>query len=486
MSTLIEGKDLAYTYPGKNKKVIDHINFQIEKGEFLAISGPNDGGKSTLCRLLTGVIPHSLGGTVWGSLSHGGIDIFNASLADLIPHMGIVLDDPDSQLFTQSVDDEICFALENLCRPPEEIEKALTWVKKITAIEDLGERKPTELSGGQKQKVVIAAALAPRPQVLILDEPCSQLDPKYTRDIFCLLQKLKEEYGITIILVSHNSPMIAQFADRLMIMEEGKIAANGKPQEIFSDPPLMERFSLAAVEDCTIVTEPAKETKQTPLLKIENLSFTYPSGTRALTNINMIINRGDYLALIGHNGSGKSTLLGCLLNILKPQEGQITLLNRPLKDYHLADLAPLIGYVQQNPDRQLFSYTLREEAGFGPSNLGISEDELSERVDLALSELELTHLKEEYPPALSRGNRSRTVLASVLTMEPGIFILDEPTGSQDNRGKTLMLELTRALNEKGHTIILVTHNSSHVSQYAKRVIVLEKGSLIEDSLIVKK
>ncbi|MDC7240301.1 MAG: ATP-binding cassette domain-containing protein [Spirochaetales bacterium] len=217
------------------------------------------------------------------------------------------------------------------------------------------------------------------------------------------------------------------------------------------------------------------------IIDIKNMSYVYPSGQRALRSIDINIGEGEFVAVIGQNGAGKSTLMKTMTGLLKPTEGEVCIEGKGSDEYTMARLSTRVGYVLQNPDRQLFSNTVREEIAFGPRNLGVTGEELEKRVDETMKSVGIGHLAEEYPPSLSKGDRARVAIASVMAMNTKILILDEPTGGQDFEGRYQIMDIVRELNRQGYTIIIVTHAMSLVAEYAGRVIVLCEGEVLIDS-----
>lgn len=244
MAALIGVRGFGYSYPRREEKVLRDLSFSVEEGEFLAIMGRNGAGKSTLCQALNGVIPHLRGGTVWGEIRIDGLDTRDTPVSELTRRVGIVLEDPEAQLFTTRVDDEVAFGLENLRYPPEEIERRITWASRIVRIEDLWEREPASLSGGQKQRCAIAAALAMQPRIMVLDEPTSQLDPVGTDEVFSVVRSLSRELGMTVLFATHKSEHIAEFADRVLVLDRGGILALDTPRAVFRDAPLLAQAGI--------------------------------------------------------------------------------------------------------------------------------------------------------------------------------------------------------------------------------------------------
>lgn len=236
---LVKIENLFYRYPRTKRYVLSEINLEVRRGEFVAIMGANGAGKTTLCQCLNGVIPHSQGGRMKGRVVVAGLDTQTGTIPQLAQKVGMVLDDPETQLFTTKISNEIAFGPENLCHPVEEIRERIQWTLKVVRLQGYEERPPTALSGGQKQRLAIAAALAMRPEVMVLDEPTSQLDPVGTVEVFEVIRDLKEQYGMTILMATHKSEEIARFADKVVVLHEGKMVACDRPQVIFSDIKLM-------------------------------------------------------------------------------------------------------------------------------------------------------------------------------------------------------------------------------------------------------
>lgn len=229
---VIETEKLTYTYPGAGKNSIENVSIKIEEGEFVLLTGPSGCGKTTLCRCFNGLIPHFYEGKLEGKIQVAGLDVAKRPIHELAKHVGLVFQNPENQLFALSVEKDVAFGLENLGTPRKEIRQRVDWALKITDIYHLRERPPYELSGGQQQRVAIASVLAMQPEVMVLDEPTSFLDPLGAKRIFEDIHKLNKELGITIILVEHRLDLTAKYANRIIVMDDGKVILNGKPREI--------------------------------------------------------------------------------------------------------------------------------------------------------------------------------------------------------------------------------------------------------------
>jgi len=231
---IIETKNLTYTYPGGTKPSISDISIKVEKGEFVLITGPSGCGKTTLCRCFNGLIPHFYQGELKGEISVAEMDTTKHQTHAMAKHVGLVFQNPENQLFALSIEKDVAFGLENLGAPREEIRKRVDWALKQTDIYDLRERSPHEVSGGQQQRVAIAAVLAMQPEIIVLDEPTSFLDPLSAEKIFEVIRELNKKLGITVVLVEHRLDLTAKYADHIIIMDEGKVCFDGNPREILS------------------------------------------------------------------------------------------------------------------------------------------------------------------------------------------------------------------------------------------------------------
>ncbi|MEM2419421.1 MAG: ATP-binding cassette domain-containing protein [Candidatus Bathyarchaeia archaeon] len=232
--TVIETRNLTYTYPGAAWPAIKEVSIKIEKGEFTLITGPSGCGKTTLCRCFNGLIPHFYQGELKGEIRVAGLNVREHPVYELATHVGMVFQNPQNQLFALSVEKDVAFGLENLGVPREEIRKRVDWALQLTGIYDLRERTPTELSGGQQQRVAIAAVLAMQPEVIVLDEPTSFLDPLGAKKIFDVIYDLNRKLDITIVLVEHRLDLTAKYADHIIIMDGGRVVLDGEPREVLS------------------------------------------------------------------------------------------------------------------------------------------------------------------------------------------------------------------------------------------------------------
>ncbi len=517
---IIQIQHFSFTYPG-GQKALDDITLEVAEKEYLAIVGANGAGKTTLCLLLNGVIPNVLGGRLSGSVQVCGLDTFTQHVYDIAQFVGLVLQDPESQLFAADVRSEIAFAAENRGIPRQEIIERMEQVLKIVRLEKLAGRLSDELSGGQKQRLAIAANLIVRPRILVADEPTSQLDPIGKDEVFATLNDLNQNHGMTVVVASHDVDEIARYAQRVIVLDQGKIILEGTPEQVFRETetldrvyvhvpdivrlgkairlPNQEQLSLDVEEAAgqiissfQLELRPAEKTDEPaavearaskePAVSIKGLTYTYP-GTQqpALQDVSFEIPGGQFVAMIGQNGAGKTTLMKCLVGLFKPGEGEVLVQGQSLKDKSVRDVARMIGLILQNPDTQLFTMSVEEEIRFGLLNLRLSEEEIKQRVEEAIAITGLNEYRTLYPFKLSLGDRRKVAVASIVAMRPEVLIFDEPLTGQDYKGRHELTNLAAQLHEAGHTVLLISHDMELVAQYSQRTLVLGQGRLLLDA-----
>lgn len=524
MSQHIAVENLSFTYPD-GTKALKNVSFDVKRGEVFAIMGANGAGKTTLCYLLNGVIPNVIPGEVGGRIVVAGMEVLKHPIYDLSPKIGMLLEDPEGQLVSADVLGEVSFGPENLGLPRDEILRRIDWALKVVRLEGLEKRLSSELSGGQKQRLAIASVLTMLPEVLIMDEPTSQLDPIGTFEVLSVIKDIRQKYGMTIILVTHKSEQAAEFADRIMILNKGEVVTIGKPSDVFQELDSMEKLGVQPIpvsrlcqklrqrnvkierlpvtldesnkllvnllEKRKVSVARIEKTEKNvlhqkggdqPVLEARNLTYIYPGPppVLALKDINLKIFEGEFLGVIGQNGSGKTTLVKNFLNVLQPTQGEVLFKGKNIKKYHIAELSTKIGLILQNPDHQLFSMSVKGEIEFGLKNLGLPDEEIKAKVDDALEFAGLKEEKDTFPFRLSFGHRRKVVVAAIAAMEPEVIILDEPTTGQDYLGRYSVMELAKRLNDKGHTVIAITHDMDLIAEYTNRTIVMSEGKILLD------
>jgi len=517
MTCLIKIEDLWWRYEAGKDWALRGVSLEINEGEFVGITGPSGAGKTTLCLCMAGIIPNAVRGIMRGSVSILGKDSKTTPLSKIMEDVGVVFQDPEIQFVTMRVIDEVAFVLENQGMPRREMMTRVDEVLSLVGISDLKFKNPLELSGGQKQRVAIASMIARRPKVMILDEPTSDLDPQGKREVFSTLSKLKEKEDLTVILVCHEIEELVKYADRIVFMREGEVIREGSPRDVFANltstnlnglplpqvtelyyrlsrvkklnltmngiPLTIEEFLMLfgekTMESYRLKRPEGVETELGEvILSLKGVTYEYPDGTEAVRGVDLDVRRGEFLAIIGPNGSGKTTLLKLMIGLLKPTKGVVKLFGMDSRELRVSDIALKVGFVYQNPDHQLFCNTVYEECAYALRNAGLSESQIRERVDRVLREVGLLEVKDVPPYFLSKGQRQRLAIATVLATEPEVIVVDEPTTGQDYIQSRYIMEMLKLLNSSEKTIVVVTHNMRLVAEYAKRVIVLVDGKVV--------
>jgi energy-coupling factor transport system ATP-binding protein len=502
----VETVDLCCRYPGADRPALDRVALALAPGTVTLVMGATGAGKSTLARCLARLVPCFAPAQVTGDVRIGGASIIGRSVGELAGLLGMVFQDFEAQLFSTDVIQEVVFGLEHTGVPPADMPARVA-----AALEDVGltgfeGRDPTTLSGGEKQRLAVAGLLALRPDVLVLDEPTTDLDPVGRRDVLRVLDRVTAT-GCTVLLIEHDGAAI-EHADATVLLQEGRVVAAGPPAAVFSDagrcealgvrPPDVARvFAGLGLADPPLAVEEAAErlraagvvvvppprdappTPRPPFLRVEGVTYQYPGGAAALTDVSLAIGRGEIVAVVGRNGSGKTTLAKHLNGILAATAGRVTVDGTELGSLPLEALAQRVGYVFQDPDHQLFAATVADEVAFGPTNVGLPPDAVAARVDAALAAVGL-EARDADPFLLDKGARQRLAVAAVLALEPDVLVLDEPTTGLDHREQQRMMDLVRRLHAAGRTVVLVTHAPWIVAEHAERVLLLAEGQLRYD------
>ena len=483
----IQIENLFYTYPSREIPTLHGINAEIFPSDFVLLTGPTGCGKSTLLRTINGLIPHASSGTLTGAARVNNKNVAEQSLATTCQQVALLFQNPDDQLFCALVEDEIAFGLENLRFPPQKIKERITFALDQVGLNGFEDRRTAELSGGEKQRVALAAICAMQPNVLLLDEPTSHLDPQATRDILNIVKQLNSEMGITVVLATHRVNEVESLCNRVWLMHKGKLCLDLPKTEAFQDTSVFHRLGVEVPETEDQPCPPHRKlqsntTPQHPLLNIKDISFYYPNSKKnVLHAISCEVSRGEVIAIMGANGSGKTTLLHLMGGLLKPSTGEIIIDGKPAKHRKLHQLAGKVGIVFQNPDLLLQAETVKSEVAFGPKNLKLKSDILRTRVDTTLAQFKLNNLAQEAPYSLSRGQRQRVSVAATISLYPDIFLLDEPTTGQDAQHLQLMMnELCDQICQENKTLIFATHNIELTLKYADRVLLMQGGELIFD------
>ena len=481
---MIGVKDFSYTYGVAESPSLRNINLKVRKGEFLLVTGHSGAGKTTLALAMAGILHHEFGGRIEGEIifKNRNIKDFDG-MKELSRHIGVVFDDAESQLIFTSVEEEIRSGLENRRHSEQEIIRRLEEVMEHCEISSLKKRAPHTLSGGQKQKVALAATLALDTEVLILDEATAELDSKAVRRVFSILKRLKEA-GKTIIIVDHNIEDFLEIGDRVVLLEKGMVKSIKSPNNFTESSSISKPVSSEPVEQTMFANNNRKlqelRQKSQPVISVKKLTHRYGE-VLALDGIDLEIYPGELIAILGENGSGKTTLVKHFNGLLRPYTGNVITKGLETSKTQINELVKHTGLVFQNPDNMLFEDTVEAEVAFGLNNIGIYGTEAADAITRSLELVNLNDKKAVFPRHLSRGERQRLAVACVTALRPELIVLDEPTTGLDADESDRMMQLMRKFQQEGHTIIMVTHNLQIVKDYVERVIRMEAGKIVEDT-----
>ncbi len=500
---MITGDRLGFRYPEAPQLVLSEVSFAVAAGDFVIVAGPSGAGKSTLLRSLNGLVPHFTGGTISGRVIVDGLEPVVVGPQRMCRHVGFVFQDPESQFVMDRVEDEIAFALENAALAPGEMRVRVAEVLDLLDLTALRERSLSTLSGGEKQRVSIAAALALRPRVLVLDEPTSQLDPESAEDVLAAVARLNAERGLTIVLAEHRLERVLAFANRMIYVPGGGHPAMvGTPRDVVGAidlaPPVSKLGKALGWSPLPITTEEGRAfirerafqsavaaarigTAPVPYLTAQSLDVAYAprgnGGTRVVSDVSLSLAKGEVTVLVGRNGAGKSTLLKSLVGLVKPQRGQIRLGGRDITAAPVAEICRDVAYLPQDPNALLFADTVMEELQITLRNHGIAPSEAPVPAAALLAELGLADKAGAYPRDLSVGERQRVALAAMMVTRPGVVLLDEPTRGLDYEAKGRLAGLIRQWRDAGLAILLVTHDVELAATVADRVLMMAGGKI---------
>lgn len=526
-TNIIEVENVSFDYVSRDEdgnetgrnQVLKNVSLSVPEGQFLAVLGHNGCGKSTLAKHLNAILYPTE-----GKVTVAGMDTSDEEkIYDIRQTVGMVFQNPDNQLVATIVEEDVAFAPENMGVPQPEIRQRVDDALKQVDMYEFREHAPHQLSGGQKQRVAIAGVIAMQPRCIVMDEPTAMLDPKGRREVMKTIHTLNREKGITVVLITHYMDEAAQ-ADRVVVMDGGKIIMDDVPKKIFSqvkrlksvglDVPqvteLCEELREQGVDISTEIigeqecaealhrltegrsavipqAEPEREItadKRPIVLQGEKLTYKYSIGTpfekTAVDNVDIAIEQGEFVGIIGHTGSGKSTLIQHFNGLVKPTSGTVLVDGADIwaKDVNIRDIRFKVGIVFQYSEHQLFEETVAKDIAYGPKNMGLSDEDIDKRVKQAAESMGITHLLDRSPFELSGGQQRRVALAGVLAMDPEVLILDEPAAGLDPKGRDKILGMIKRYHEQyGKTILLVSHSMEDIVKYAGKVLVMNKSRL---------
>ena len=522
---VIEFKNFNYQYRVQAEPTLKNINLTINKGEKVLIIGPSGSGKSTLAHTLNGLIPFNTEGTITGSLKVLDKETQSLSIFELSQMVGTVLQDPDGQFIGLTVAEDIAFSLENKCLSQDMMKERVAYVSSLVDIESHLESAPYSLSGGQKQRTSLAGVMINNVDILLFDEPLASLDPATGKRAMELINQLAQKANKTIIIVEHRLEDVLHIPiDRIIVMNDGEIISDSTPDELlktnilcetgireplytsalkFADCNLQEAHKLDVLDELDVLpykekleqfitqnnefVNPTYEEHNAQtlieadvLLEFKDIHFSYEKHKPLLQNINFQIHKGEMISIVGKNGAGKSTLTKLLCGFYKPTKGQLLLNNQDMKKLSIKERASKIGMVMQNPNQMLSKPILYDEVALSLRLQGLNESEVKNRVYETLKVCGLYPMRNWPISALSYGQKKRVTIAAILVSNPEILILDEPTAGQDLKHYTDIMEFLKSLNEKGITIIMITHDMHLMLEYTSRSIVIADGKVLAD------
>lgn len=513
---IISFQDVSFQYQSQSEPTLSHLNFDIYAGEKVLIAGPSGSGKTTISRLMNGLIPSAYPGKLSGEILINGQSVADQTIFDLSLKVGTVLQDPDTQFVGLTVAEDIAFALENDGEKQSVLkQKASEWAKRL-GIPEIINNHPQEISGGQKQRVSMAGVLVDEGKILLFDEPLASLDPVAGRESIELIDEMQKSGDATTVIIEHRiEDVLYKPVDRIILVDQGKIVANDKPDTILKSGILAElglreplylsalkyaSIDLSQVDHVDSVNEVALSndaiqdvqnwvtprhsqshlTDKEPLLKAKNISFSYDS-KQVLNNLNLSIQAGEMVSLVGRNGVGKTTLSNIITGFLHQSSGSLTLNGQVIDNNSIKERADHIGYVLQDPNMMISKNSVSEEVALGLTLRQVESDEIEKRVNETLKVCGLFEYRHWPISALSFGQKKRVTIAAILVLDPELLILDEPTAGQDWHHYTEMLTFIRDLNQKtGISVIFITHDMHLMMEYSDRVVVLNNGVIAYD------
>lgn len=506
---IIELKDFSFQYKAQSEPTLKNLNLTIYKGEKVLIVGPSGSGKSTIGQCLNGIIPNIYKGTSSGEFLIQGKEAFDLSIYEKSHLVSTVLQDTDGQFIGLSVAEDLAFALENDMVELESMKSRVhTWAERLD-LSKLLDHRPQDLSGGQKQRVSLAGVLIDESPILLFDEPLANLDPKSGQDIIDLIDQIHEEQGTTTIIIEHRlEDVLYRPIDRVILINQGQVLFNGSPDELLrttllaengireplylttlrqlgqdiSELPHLDKVEKLPLGDLSVdIPTPhfEKGAEAETILELGHLNFAYREGQPILKDLSLTIPKGQRLAIVGKNGAGKSTLAKAICGFIQT-EGTYFSKGEDIKGDSVKERAERVGYVLQNPNQMISTNMIFDEVALGLRLRNVPEDQIESRVHQALKTCGLYEFRKWPISALSYGQKKRVTIASILVLGPDVLVLDEPTAGQDQRNYTEIMDFLDELHQKGHTIVMITHDMQLMLDYSDRAVVVMDGQVLDD------
>ncbi|MBM7097417.1 ABC transporter ATP-binding protein [Bacillus sp. H-16] len=513
--TLVEVDNYSFDYEeNKDDPLFKNLTFSIKEKETILLMGPSGAGKSTLALCLNGLYPEAVEGWAEGDICFKGKSIKNFKPGELNKRIGVVFQDPESQFCMITVENELAFTMENLSIPTEEMDDRMELVLQAVGMTSERKRNIHELSGGQKQKVALASVLLLNPSLLILDEPTANLDPASRYEFIGLIEKLKREWGMSVLIIEHQlDDWIAQ-TDRVLAMNSrGEVFIDSPPREAFygrcteleqegihlpkvvktavnmgveafqKEPLTEEELGLLLMDNPGVQGESGeikagvKQKFNGSIIALNDLYFHRKKKVPILSGVNLEVNKGEFIGIVGENGAGKSTLLQIMAGILTPQKGERRFIDRDYEKWGQRDLRRELGFVFQNPEHQFIADTVYDEISFGMKLNEKDEGVILDQTEELMRKFHLEKKKWANPFSLSGGQKRRLSVATMLDETPGVLLFDEPTFGQDAKTTKELMKMVTDLRDQGTAIVFVTHDMDLVDRYCDRVYVLNEGKI---------
>ena len=514
---ILQFEHFGFQYNAQSEPTLYDINLSVRRGERVLIAGPSGCGKSTLAHCINGLIPFSYRGEMSGSLRIAGRETREESIFEISRHVGTVLQDPDGQFIGLTVAEDVAFALENDCVQEPALHERVARAASLVGLEEHLSHAPNELSGGQRQRVSLAGVLVNKLDVLLFDEPLANLDPAAGKAAIELIEQLQAETGAAVILIEHRlEDVLHRDVDRIVLMGGGRILADAAPDELLSgswlrengirEPLYLTALRYAGVEirpemaprsirtlrlgeeekarvrDWFAAAPPPPARQPRPvLLEAKALRFSYAGRQEALKGVSVRAGQGELLAIVGRTGAGKSTFSKLVCGFETQQSGSILFHGKDMAALSIKERADRIGYVMQNPNQMISKVMIFDEVALGLRTRGVREEEVRRRVEETLKICGLWPFRNWPVSALSFGQKKRVTIASILVLEPEMILLDEPTAGQDYRHYTEIMEFLVALQRRGVTVAMITHDMHLMLEYAERAVVFSRGRVIADA-----
>ena len=506
---MIELKDFSFQYKAQSEPTLKNLNLTIYKGEKVLIVGLSGSGKSTIGQCLNGIIPNIYKGTSSGEFLIQGKEAFDLSIYEKSHLVSTVLQDTDGQFIGLSVAEDLAFALENDMVELESMKSRVhTWAERLD-LSKLLDHRPQDLSGGQKQRVSLAGVLIDESPILLFDEPLANLDPKSGQDIIDLIDQIHEEQGTTTIIIEHRlEDVLYRPIDRVILINQGQVLFNGQPDDLLrttllaengireplylttlrqlgqniSKLPHLDKVEKLPLGDVSVdIPTPhfEKGAEAETILELGHLNFAYREGQPILKDLSLTIPKGQRLAIVGKNGAGKSTLAKAICGFIQT-EGTYFSKEEDIKDDSVKERAERVGYVLQNPNQMISTNMIFDEVALGLRLRNVPEEQIESRVHQALKTCGLYEFRKWPISALSYGQKKRVTIASILVLGPDVLVLDEPTAGQDQRNYTEIMDFLDELHQKGHTIVMITHDMQLMLDYSDRAVVVMDGQVLAD------